>query len=329
MMYRAALCTALTGPDALRVEMCARLPLETNMVRIKVAAAALGFPDLLMTRGGYQLRLDPPFVPGMEIAGTVIEVADDSTGFRIGDPVMAGTRGGGLAEEVMVAASSVKPLPPALSFEEGAAFTSGAITAHHALVDKAQVQPQETVLILGAAGGVGIAAIQLSRHLGAMVIGSGSTAQKRAAILSAGAHHAVDPAAADFVDQIKALTNGKGADVIFDPVGGDLAIAATRAIAWGGRYLIVGFTSGTIPSFPANHALIKGYSIMGLRAGESGRRDPALGARNASILADYAAKGIMRPHIAARFSLDQASDALKMLESRSVIGRAVVLPQQH
>jgi NADPH:quinone reductase len=326
MNYRAVVCTELTGPQSLRITDDPRRLLAPGQVRISVKAAALGFPDLLMTYGLYQLKLDPPFVPGMEIAGVITETAPGVTGFAVGDRVMAGTRGGGLAEEVAVNLGSIKPLPPSLSFEEGAAFTSGAITAHHGLVDRGQLKAGETVLILGAAGGVGLAAVQLAAHLGARVIASASTQLKRDATLQAGASHAVDPAAADFVDQVKALTGGRGVDVVFDPVGGDLAIAATRTLGWGGRYLIVGFASGTIPSFPANHALIKGYSLIGLRAGESGRRDPALAAKNAAILQDYAERGIMRPHISARFPLEQAASAFEMLETRSVIGRTVIVP---
>lgn len=326
MTYRATICTELTGPDALRTEYFPRQPLQFGQLRISVKAAALGFPDLLMTYGRYQLKLDPPFVPGMEIAGIIAETASGVTGFTVGDKVIAGTRGGGLAEEVIVNLDAVKPLPPSLSFEEGAAFTSGAITAHHALVDRGQLGAGETVLILGAAGGVGLAAVQLAAYLGAHVIASASTQVKRDATLKAGANHAVDPAAADFVDQVKSLAGGRGVDVVFDPVGGDLANAATRTLGWNGRYLIVGFASGTIPSFPANHALIKGYSLIGLRAGESGRRDSELAAKNFGILQSYAERGIMRPHISGRFPLEQAAAAFELLETRSVIGRTVILP---
>jgi NADPH2:quinone reductase len=216
-------------------------------------------------------------------------------------------------------------LPDGFSFEEGACWRSGAVTAWHALHDKAELQAGESVLILGASGGVGMAAVKLARHKGALVIGTGSTPEKRAAILTAGADHALDPAAEDMAAQVKALTGGGGVDVVYDPVGGDLAITATRAIAWGGRYLIVGFASGTIPQFPANHAMIKGYSLIGLRAGESSRRDPALAARTNAALSALAGQGVMRPHISHRFALDQAADALRILETRQVIGRAVVL----
>ena len=323
--YRAALCTALIGPDAIRIEGQVARPLREGEVRIGVRAAGLNFPDLLMTFGKYQVRPDPPFVPGMEVAGEVIEVAKGVTGIKSGDRVKAGAKGGGFAEQLVVPAGAVNPLPEALSFEEGACWHGAAITAWHALNDKASLASGETTLILGASGGVGMAAVKLAKHKGAFVIGTGSSDAKRAAILEAGADHVLDPAAADLADQVKSLTNGKGVDVVFDPVGGDISIKATRAIGWGGRFLIVGFASGTIPSFPANHAMIKGYSLIGLRAGESGRRDPALGERNRAALAVLAGQGVMRPHISRRFALDETANALRALEDRSVIGRAIIV----
>ncbi len=323
--FRAAVCTALTGPDAIVIEGRDAPALQSGEVRIAVKAAGLNFPDLLMTYGKYQFRPDPPFVPGMEMAGEVVEIAPDVAGIGIGDRVMGGAKGGALAEQMVLPASAIRPLPPALSFEEGACWHAAAITAWHAINDKANLQKRESILILGASGGVGMAAVSLAVHRGALVIGTGSTEAKRAAILAAGADHALDPADPDLAAAVKALTGGKGADSVFDPVGGALSITATRAIGWGGRYLIVGFASGEIPNFPANHAMIKGYSLIGLRAGESGRRDPELATRNAAALAELAALGVMRPHISHRFSLDQAADALRVLETRAVIGRAIVV----
>ncbi len=318
--YRAAVCTALTGPEAIRIEERAAPSLQPGEVRIAVHAAGLNFPDLLMTYGKYQFRPDPPFISGMEAAGVVIE----GEGFTPGDRVMTGAKGGCLAEQLVVPAANVRPLPSALSFEEGACWHAAAVTAWHALNDKAALKAGESVLILGASGGVGMAAVALAKHKGATVIATGSTPEKRAATLDAGADHVLDPADSELAAQVKALTGGAGVDVVYDPVGGDLAIRATRAIAWGGRYLIVGFASGTIPSFPANHAMIKGYSLIGLRAGESSRRDPALAARTAIALAELAEQGVMRPHISHRFALDETAEALRALERREVIGRAVV-----
>ena len=170
-----------------------------------------------------------------------------------------------------------------------------------------------------------MAAVKLAKHLGAIVIGTGSTEGKRTAIIAAGADHALDPAAPDLADQVKALTAGKGTGVVFDPVGGPLSIKATRAIGWGGRFLIVGFASGEIPSFPANHALIKGYSLIGLRAGEASRRDPALARQTAEALTELAGMGVMRPHISHRFMLEETAQALRALQDRSIVGRAVIV----
>jgi NADPH:quinone reductase len=327
--YKAAVCTALTGPDAVRLSDMPVAALPAGHVRIGVKAAGLNFPDLLMTRGEYQFRPDSPFVPGMEIAGEIIELGSIERGsgvydFSIGDRVMGGAKTGGFAEQIILPLAAIAPLPMALSFAEGACWRAAAITAWHALHDKAQLQRGESVLVLGASGGVGMAAVKLAKHLGALVIGTGSSAAKRAAILAAGADYALDPADEDLAAQVKSLTVGAGANVVCDPVGGSLAITATRAISWGGRYLIVGFASGIIPQFPANHAMIKGYSLIGLRAGESGRRDPLLAEKSNAAMAKLANDGIMRPHISRRFTLDQAAMGLNALADRSVIGRAVI-----
>tara|TARA_R110000772_G_scaffold26726_7_gene68682 strand:- start:2613 stop:3605 length:993 start_codon:yes stop_codon:yes gene_type:complete len=322
--YRAAICTELVGPNSIRLDDREAKLLKAGEVRIAVKAAGLNFPDLLMTYGKYQFRPDPPFIPGLEVAGEIIEVADDVKAFSAGDRVMGGSKGNGFAEQIILPDTAVRPLPAALSFSEGACWHGAAITAWHALNDKAALQDGESILILGASGGVGMAAVKLAKHKGAMIIATGSNQEKRKAILDAGADHSLDPADPDLAAKIKELTGGKGVDVVFDPVGGDLAITATRSISWGGRYLIVGFASGEIPSFPANHALIKGYSLIGLRAGESARRDPLLAERSEQALRSLAEQGVMRPHISHSFALDDAADALRILEQRAVIGRAVI-----
>ena len=324
MSYRAAICTALTGPDSIRVEPCEPAPLGPGQLRIAIRAAGLNFPDLLMTYGKYQFRPDPPFIPGMEFSGEVIEVAPDVSGFAPGDAVMGGGKGDCIAEQAVVSAGALTHKPDALTWEEAACWRAGASTAWHALHDKAVLQPGETLLVLGAAGGVGMATVALGKHKGAIVIGTGSSAEKRAAILHAGADHALDPADPDLAQKVKDLTGGRGCDVVFDPVGGELSITATRAIAWGGRFLIVGFASGKVPQFPANHALIKGYSLIGLRAGEASRRDPALARQTSAALRQLAAGGVMRPHISHRFTLAQTADALRIIERREAIGRVTI-----
>ena len=323
-LHQAATCTALTGPDSIRIVETEARPLQKGEVRIRVHAAGLNFPDLLMTQGKYQFRPDPPFVPGLEAAGEVIEIASDVQGITVGDRVMAGGKGGAIAGQWIVGASAVSPLPPALSFSEGACWQTAASTAWHALVERGQLRAGESILVLGASGGVGMAAVKMAKHLGATVIGTGSTQEKLQAIEQAGADHLLESSDPDLASRVKQITGGHGANVIFDPVGGDLALTATRAIAWNGRYLIVGFASGIIPSFPANHALIKTYSLIGVRAGEGPRRDPELAMRQSAALRDLAAEGVMRPHISHRFPLADAARALAVLERREAIGRVVV-----
>lgn len=322
--FRAALCTSLTSPASIRIVEQQAQALQPGQLRMQLHAAGLNFPDLLMTQGKYQFRPDPPFVPGLEAAGEVIEVAPDVHDFKPGDRVMAGGKGGALAEQWVVGEAAVSLLPPALSFTEGACWQTAAATAWHALVERGHLQAGEDILVLGASGGVGMAAIKMAKHIGATVIGTGSNEEKREAIDRAGADHLLDPADPDLAAKVKEMTGGKGVDVIFDPVGGDLALTATRAIAWNGRYLIVGFASGVIPSFPANHALIKTYSLIGVRAGESPRRDPELATRQSAALRELAAQGAMRPHISHRFPFTDTAQALAILESREAIGRVVV-----
>lgn len=322
--YRAATCTALTGPDSIEILESEERPLQGGEVRILVRAAGLNFPDLLMTRGKYQFRPDPPFVPGLEAAGEVVEVASDVRAVKAGDRVIAGGKGGALAEQWVVPQAAVTLLPPALSFSEGACWQTAASTAWHALVERGHLQPGESVLVLGASGGVGMAAVKMAKHIGATVIGTGSNEEKLQAIDQAGADYLLDPSDPDLATKVKGMTQGNGVDVIFDPVGGELALTATRAIAWNGRYLIVGFASGVIPTFPANHALIKAYSLIGVRAGESPRRDPELARRQGAALRALGEQGVMRPHVSHRFALADAAAALAVLERREAIGRVVV-----
>ncbi len=322
--YRAATCTALSGPESIQILETEARPLNDGEVRIRVRAAGLNFPDLLMTQGKYQFRPDPPFVPGLEAAGEVIETAADVHSLKIGDCVMAGGKGGALAEQWIVPETAVTPLPSALSFSEGACWQTAASTAWHALVERGQLGAGESILILGASGGVGMAAVKMAKHIGAIVIGTGSNEEKLQAIDQAGADYLLDPSDPNLAAKVKDLTGGRGVDLVFDPVGGDLALTATRAIAWNGRYLIVGFASGTIPSFPANHVLIKTYSLIGVRAGEAPRRDPELAQRQGAALRDLAAIGAMRPHISHRFALADTAEALAVLERREAVGRVVV-----
>lgn len=322
--YRAAICTALTGPDSIEIKQQEALPLEPGQVRVGIKSAGLNFPDLLMTYGKYQFRPDPPFVPGMDAAGDILEVAADVSHVAIGDRVMAGSKGGTFAEQLVTAGTQCSLLPAALSYEDGSCWRTAAATAWNGLIERGRLKASDSVFILGASGGVGMAAVKLAKLEGAMVIGTGSTPEKRDVILNAGADFALDPKDPDLAKQVKELTKGKGADIVYDPVGGDLAITATRSIAFGGRYLIIGFASGAIPSFPANHILIKTYEIIGVRAGESPRRDPDMAKRQNMALSKLADVGALRPNISHRFNLEHVSAALIALENREVIGRAVI-----
>lgn len=323
--YRAAVCTDLTGPSSMEIQEKLAPSLKPGQVRIAVKAAGLNFPDLLMTYGKYQFRPEPPFVPGLDAAGEILEVAANVTQWAPGDRVMAGSKGGTFAEQMIVDANSCSTLPSALSYEEGSCWQTAANTAWHALVEQGKLRAGETVLILGASGGVGMAAIKLAKETSAKVIGTGSTEEKRQIILDAGADHALDPADPELAAKVKDLTDGNGAEIVYDPVGGDLSNKATRSIAHGGRYLIIGFASGDIPSFPANHILIKTYTVIGVRAGATPRRVPEIAVRQKQALIDLADRGVMRPHISHRFALDEIEEALLALEERKVVGRAVLL----
>jgi len=324
--YRAAVCTTLSGPQSIVIEQREKRSLKNGEIRIAIKAIGLNFPDVLMTYGKYQFRPEPPFTPGMEAAGEILEVANGTEKWQVGDRVMIQNRGDLIADQVIVHHKQVSKLPDALNMESGACWSVAASTAWHALCEQGKLQPGESILVLGASGGVGMAAVKLAKHEGARVIATGSTEEKRQAILAAGADIVLDPADPQLAQRVKDHTGGQGANVVYDPVGGDLAITATRAIAWGGRYLIIGFASGTIPAFPANHIMIKAYNIIGIRAGESIRRDPEMAERQSDALQSLAQQGVMQPHISSFYSLDDTQQALETLESRVAIGRVVIKP---
>jgi NADPH2:quinone reductase len=326
-MNRAWMCTAL-GSDlsGLHLAQLPPLPCGPDQVRVRVRAAALNFPDLLMAQGLYQLKPPLPFVPGMECAGEVVEVGAGVTGLTIGDPICCSMRFGAFAEQIVADAASLRPLPSGFTLAEGAAYATTALTAWVALLRRGALQAGETLLVHGAAGGTGIAAVQLGRHLGATVIATGRSAARLQAARAAGAQHLVvlEPGAANLREQVLGLTGGAGADVVFDPVGGDVFDATLRCIAWGGRLLVVGFAGGRIATLPTNLALIKGFAVIGVRAGEYGRRDPAGGAQNRQAVEALAARGVFRPHIGARFGFDELPDAYRALAGGQVAGKIVI-----
>ncbi|MCC5857683.1 MAG: NADPH:quinone oxidoreductase family protein [Ectothiorhodospiraceae bacterium] len=326
MNFRAMVCTALTGPGSLQLQERPAPALESGQIRIAVRASGVNYPDLLMTYGRYQLRLQPPFIPGMEVAGEVIETGPGVNRVATGDRVIASTRAAGYAEQVVAAEDAIMPLPPGFSFAEGATFTVAGRTAFHALVDRGQLASGETLLVLGATGGVGLTAVELGKLLGARVIAVGSSDRKLAIARERGADAVVNYREQEFRSAVRALVGEAGVDVVYDPVGGTLSTESARLLAWGGRLLIVGFASGSFPELRANHALIKGYSVIGVRAGESARRNPEQARHGLEALFRLAAQGHLRPHICRTYPLRDAAEALRGLESRGVVGRIALIP---
>lgn len=295
-------------------------------VRVRVRAAAVNFPDLLMTRGDYQLKPELPFVSGLEFSGEVDAVGKGVTAWSPGDAVAGGNRFGAMAEYCVVPAQALRAKPERLNWDEAAAYPVAYLTAYVALFRCARIEPGEWVLVQGAAGGVGLATVDLAKALGARVIAAASSAEKRQAIERLYAPDAVISAGPGFREGVKALTGGKGADVIFDPVGGDIFDESTRCIAFGGRLLVIGFTSGRIPSVSVNMPLIKGFSVVGVRAGEYGRRFPERGAENVAAIDALAAAGKIRPHVHASLDLSDWREGFAMLERREVVGKVVLKP---
>jgi NADPH2:quinone reductase len=327
MNHRAWICHELCDDfSGLRLAQRPSLPCAAGEVRVRVRAAALNFPDLLMTQGKYQHRPPLPFVAGMECAGDVVETGAGVVWPKVGDEVCFAAHADAFTEELVAPAALVRPVPRGFDMAEGAAYGVAALTAWVALVRRGALQRGETLLVHGASGGTGLAAVQLGLHLGATVIATGSSELKLQSARDQGAQHTlcVAPGAKGLSDAVKALTGGRGADVIFDPVGGDLFDASVHCTAWGGRLLVVGFASGRIASVPSNLPLIKGFSVVGVRAGEYGRRDPERGAQNRQAVEALAAQGLFRPHIGARFAFEQLPEAYRAMAERRVAGKIVI-----
>jgi NADPH2:quinone reductase len=295
-------------------------------VKVRVRAVSVNFPDLLMTRGEYQLKPPPPFTPGLDVAGEVAAVGEGVVSYALGDAVVGGARLGGFAEFAILAETALSPKPEALSFAEAAAYPAAYLTAYVALVRRAEAKAGEWLLVHGAAGGVGLAAVDLGRHLGLKVIAASASDEKLAVIEREYRPDAVVNVASGFREAVKGLTGGRGADIIYDPVGGDVFDESVRCIAFDGRLLSIGFTSGRIPTLAVNMALIKGFSLMGVRAGEYGRQFPDRGLENVSAVAALAREGRIRPRVHAVLPLERWRDAFDLLASRTVIGKAVIAP---
>ena len=294
-------------------------------VRVKVRAAAVNFPDLLMTRGEYQHKPPLPFTPGMEMSGEVEAVGEGVTRWAPGDAVVGGAKTGGFSEYALARAEALRPKPARLSFAEASSYGAAYLTAYVALVRRAQAQPGEWVLVHGAAGGVGLACVDLAKRLGCRVIAASASDDKLKVIAEEYAPDALVNVTGGFREEVKAITGG-GADIIYDPVGGDVFDESVRCIAFDGRLLVVGFTSGRIPTVSVNMPLIKGFSVVGVRAGEYGRQFPEKGAENAQAVWRLADEGLIRPRVHAELPLSAWREGFDLLADRKVIGKVVLRP---
>lgn len=321
---RAVLCKAFGPPESLVVEDVPSPAPGPGEAVITVKAASVNFPDVLIIENKYQVKPPLPFSPGSELAGIVKTVGDGVTHVKTGDRVMAITGYGAFAEEVKTEARRMLAIPPGMDFATAAAFGLTYATSEHALVDRGALKSGETLLVLGAAGGVGLAAIEIGKILGARVIACASTEDKLAVCREHGADETINYATEELRERIKALTNGAGADVVYDPVGGPYTELAIRSIAWRGRLLVIGFAAGEIPKIPLNLTLLKGCSIVGVFWGEWTRREPQRFAEAMARLGDWYAEGRLKPHISATFPLERAADALTLMAARQVTGKVVL-----
>jgi NADPH2:quinone reductase len=319
------LCEATTGPQDLTWRELPTAQPAPDEIRIAIRAASINFPDLLTVQGKYQVRPELPFVPGSEFAGRVDAVGSAVTGLNVGDPVAAIGTSGGFGTHACVKAAHAIPLPAGFKLEDAAAFAFTYGTSHHALIDRGQLKAGETVLVLGAAGGVGTAAVQIAKAAGAKVIAAASTDDKCDTCRAIGADATINYTRENLRDALKALTGGHGPDIVYDPVGGDLAEAAFRSIAWRGRYLVVGFAAGGIPALPFNLPLLKGASAVGVFWGDFVRREPAANARALGELAGWYAEGKIKPVIDAIVPMAELPTAYRRMADRSIKGKLVLV----
>lgn len=323
---KALICEAYGPIDTLVVkDIPSPLPGPKQLL-IEVRAAAVNFPDALMVQGLYQVKPPLPFTPGAEIAGVVKAVGAEVKHFKAGDRVIALTSTGGFAEECLAEAHRVMPLPAGMDFEAGAALVLTYCTSLHALKDCGHLKPNETLVVLGAAGGVGISAIEIGKAMGARVIAAASADDKLELCKKVGADETVNYSTENLKDRINELTGGRGADVVYDPVGGPYTEPAVRALAWRGRLLIIGFAAGEIPKIPLNLALLKERSLIGVYWGDSTKHDPAGHLANLQQLNDWFAAGVIRPVVSESFPLAAAKEAIAKIANRQVKGKIVVLP---
>src|SRR5258705_9574746 len=324
MLVKAILCKQFGPPESLVVEELPSPKAGSGEVVVTVKAASVNFPDFLIIQNKYQFKPPLPFSPGSELSGVVKEVGAGVTNVRAGDRVIAFTTYGAFAEEVKTEAVRLLPLPEKMDFVTGAAFLLTYATSDHALRDRGALKSGETLLVLGAAGGVGLAAIDIGKALGARVIACASSDDKLAVCRSHGADEGINYATEDLRERIKALTDGRGVDVVYDPVGGPYSEAAVRSLAWRGRLLVVGFAAGDIPKLPLNLALLKGASLVGVFWGDFTRREPRQFAESVRQLGEWYRQGKVRPHVSQTFPLEKAAEALKLMAARQVKGKVVL-----
>jgi NADPH2:quinone reductase len=323
---KAVVCKAWGLPDSLVVEELPDVVPGPGQVALDVQAAGVNFPDVLIIQGKYQFKPELPFIPGNELAGVVRALGPDVSGVKVGDRVIAFTSQGAFAQQIAVPVQALMPMPPGMDFDTAAAITLTYGTSHHAVVDRAALKPGETMLVLGAAGGVGLAAVEIGKALGARVIAAASTDAKLAVCREHGADATINYSTEDLREAIKAATGGKGPDVIYDPVGGVYAEPAFRAIGWRGRYLVVGFANGEIPKLPLNLALLKGASLVGVFWGEFAKREPQANMAAMQQLLGWMSEGKIRPRISGRYSLAETGQALNDMAARKVTGKVVIKP---
>ena len=321
---RALMCKEYGPPESLELVTVDDPQPGPGEILVDVHAAGLNFPDVLVIAGQYQEKTEPPFVPGNEAAGVVAAVGDGVERFKPGDKVIAMPRGGTFAEKCVVNEALAMPLLPGLDFAQGAGFAVTYGTSYHALRQSAQLEAGERVLVLGAAGGVGITAVEIAKAMGAEVIAAASNDDKLEFARGAGADHLINYGKDSLRDAVKALTDGKGVDVVYDPVGGELALQALRSLAWHGRYLVIGFASGDIPKLPANIALLKEASIIGVWWGTWVAKTPAGHIANIKELAALIAEGKLGPRISEKYPLEQYADAFGAITGRRALGKVVL-----
>jgi NADPH:quinone reductase len=323
---KAIVCNRFGGPDVLEVTDIDDPVAGADQVVVEVAACAINFPDLLMIQDLYQFKPGLPFVPGSEVAGVIRSTGSGVTAFNPGDRVTGSATTGGLAERAVLAAGRLVGVPDGIGMDQAAGLIYAYGTAHHALRDRAAIRPGETLLVLGAAGGVGLAAVELGRLMGARVIAAASTQEKLDLCLKRGADESINYATEDLKVRVRELTGGAGADVVYDPVGGAYSEPAVRSTAWDGRYLVIGFAAGDIPRVPLNLPLLRGCSIVGVFWGAFAARNPEGLRRTVAQLADWWQSGELAPHVFHRYPLEGAADAFRDLAERRVIGKVVVVP---